>query len=244
MGMYKLSFSWSSIISNKKFPDYFQFGSASAATQVEGAALEDGRTESIWDYFVRKHPNTIIDGSTPNSTADFYHKYMEDIDLMQSVGLQIYRFSISWSRILPDGDRRKINPIGVEFYKNLIKALKNAGIEPLVTLYHWDLPQILEKQYGGWLNETVTDLFADYAKLCFELFGDEIQRWLTINEPKLICQSGYGSNGHAPGINSKGIGEYACSYNILLAHAKAYRIYDKLFRYKQKGKFYRNDEKY
>lgn len=223
-------------LNTRKFPKYFKFGSASAATQVEGAALEDGRSESIWDYFIRTHPKKTIDGSTPNITADFYHKYSDDITLMKSIGVQMYRFSISWSRILPKGYRSAVNIVGVNFYKDLIKKLKNAGIEPLVTLYHWDLPQIFQEKYGGWINETVTDLYADYARLCFELFGNEVKHWLTINEPKLICQAGYGSEGFAPGLNSKGIGEYICSYNVLLAHAKAYRIYDTEFRSQQNGK--------
>lgn len=223
-------------INPKKFPANFKFGSASAATQVEGAALEDGRSESIWDYFVRKNPGKIIDGSTPNATADFYHNYELDISNMKDHGVQMYRFSISWSRVLPNGDRSYINKLGVHFYQDVIKKLKDAGIEPLVTLYHWDLPQILQSTYGGWLNETVTDLYADYARLCFELFGNDVKNWLTINEPKLICQSGYGGNGHAPGVNSQGVGEYVCSHNVLLAHAKAYHIYDKEFRAAQKGK--------
>lgn len=235
------SYCLSDSINNRKFPKNFKFGCASAATQCEGAALEDGRSESIWDYFVRTQPKKIKDGSTPNSTADFYHKYAEDISVMKDMGVQMYRFSISWSRILPNGDRSSINQLGIKFYKDLIKTLRNAGIEPLVTLYHWDLPQILEAKFGGWLNETVSDLFADYARLCFEIFGDDIDRWVTINEPKLICQSGYGSNGHAPGVNSKGIGEYICSYNVLLAHAKAYHIYVAEFKPKQKGKYDMNN---
>lgn len=203
---------------------------------MEGAALEDGRTESIWDYFVRVYPEKIEDGSTCNTTADFYHKYKEDITLMKAIGVQTYRFSISWSRILPNGDRSKINQLGVNFYKDLISRLREAGIEPFVTIYHWDLPQILQEKYGGWLNETVINLYADYARLCFELFGNDIKRWLTINEPKLVCQAGYGGSAKAPGLNLQGTGEYVCSHNILLAHAKAYHIYEEEFRPSQKGK--------
>lgn len=154
---------------------------------------------------------------------------------LEAVGMQSYRLSLAWARILPTGDANKMNAVGVQYYKNLLKELKDNNIEPLVTLYHWDLPQVLEEHLYGWLNESVADLFAEYAKVCFKLFGDDVKCWVTINEPKQVCQAGYGEGYFAPGIVSRGVGEYICAKNLLLAHAKAYRIYDKQFRAKQKG---------
>lgn len=154
---------------------------------------------------------------------------------LKAVGMQTYRLSVAWARILPTGRINNINAAGVQYYKNLLKELKDNDIEPMVTLYHWDLPQVLQDQLGGWLNESITDLFADYAKVCFKLFGDDVKWWVTINEPKQVCHSGYGAGVWPPNIASYGIGEYVCAKNVLLAHAKAYRIYDKQFRAKQKG---------
>lgn len=121
------------------------------------------------------------------------------------------------------------------YYKNLIKELKDNNIEPLVTLYHWDLPQVLQEQ-GGWTDEFIIDAFADYARLCFELFGDDVKYWLTFNEPKQICLYGYGYGWIAPRVQNRGIGEYICTHNLVKAHAKAWHIYDQEFRAKQNGK--------
>lgn len=167
--------------------------------------------------------------------ADSYHKYKEDVAALKAVGMQTYRLSIAWTRILPTGYGNVINAAGVQYYKELLKELKDNNIEPLVTLYHWDLPQVLQDQFGGWLNDSISDLFADYAKICFKLFGNDVKWWITINEPKQVCHSGYGAGVWAPGVVSNGIGDYICARNVLLAHAKAYRIYDKQFRVKHKG---------
>ncbi|XP_018564647.1 myrosinase 1 isoform X2 [Anoplophora glabripennis] len=222
-------------INSRYFPEGFKFGVANAAPQIEGGWIEDGKTESIWDHFAHTHPEMIIDGSTPDIASDSYHKYKEDVALVKAMGLDHYRLSIAWSRILPTGYTDKVNQAGVQYYKNLFAELKAANVEPMVTLYHWDLPQVLEDQLGGWLNETVADLFAEYARLCFELFKDDVKMWITINESKQVCQVGYGMGAYAPGVVSNGIGEYICTKNVILAHAKAYHIYDEEFRATNKG---------
>lgn len=199
--------------------------------------MTDGKSLTIWDYFAHNQADKINDKSTPDVAADSYHKYEEDIKALKNVGFQMYRISIAWSRILPTADPTKINEAGVNYYKKLLKSLKDNNIQPLVTLYHWDLPQILQEKFGGWENETVADLFADYAKVCYKLFGDDVKWWITINEPKQVCNAGYGAGFYAPGIHSSGIAEYKCAKNVLLAHALAYRIYDTEFRESQKGRF-------
>lgn len=169
--------------------------------------------------------------------ADSYHRYKEDIAALKDVGMQTYRLSIAWSRILPTGYANKVNQLGVQYYKNLLAELKSNNIEPLVTLYHWDLPQVLQTQMGGWLNESIADLFADYARVCYKLFGDEVKWWVIINEPKQVCLSGYGIGDFAPGIVSNGVGDYICAKNVLLAHAKAYHVYSKEFKSTQHGRY-------
>ncbi|CAH1173792.1 unnamed protein product [Phaedon cochleariae] len=223
-------------LNTRRFPPNFKFGAANAAPQIEGAWNLEGKGETIWDHFAHTYPERIVDRSTPDVACDSYHKYKEDVALVKKMGLDIYRLSIAWSRILPTGYTDQVNSLGVKYYKNLFKELKANHIEPLVTLYHWDLPQPLQDSLGGWLNETVADLFADYARLCFELFNDDVTSWITINEPKQVCLAGYGSGAFAPGIQSDGVGDYVCVKNVLLAHAKAYRIYDKEFRSRNKGK--------
>ncbi|XP_018568760.1 myrosinase 1-like isoform X2 [Anoplophora glabripennis] len=227
-----VSLAWNS----NYFPDNFKFGAATAAQQVEGAWDEDGKTETIWDKFVHQNPDRIGDRSSPDIASDSYHKYKEDIALAKAIGLDHYRMSIAWTRILPTGFADKINQAGVAYYKKLFAEMKANGIEPMVTLHHWDLPQSLQDSYGGWLNETITDLFADYARVCFELFKDDVKIWLTINEPKNLCHSGYGTGGGAPGVRGSGVNEYICARNIVLGHAKAYHIYDQEFRAQNNGR--------
>ncbi|KAJ8920012.1 hypothetical protein NQ315_006543 [Exocentrus adspersus] len=223
-------------INPRVFPDNFKFGVANAAPQIEGGWDEDGKGETIWDHLAHRHPEKIADGTGPDIASDSYHKYKEDVAMVKAMGLDHYRLSIAWSRILPTGYPDKVNQPGVQYYKNLFKELKAAGVEPMVTLYHWDLPQPLQKELGGWLNESVADLFAEYARICFGLFNDDVKLWITINEPKQVCQSGYGYGELAPAIASSGVDDYVCSRNILLAHAKAYHIYDDEFRETNKGR--------
>ncbi|CAG9864411.1 unnamed protein product [Phyllotreta striolata] len=223
-------------INPRKFPKTFKLGVANAAPQIEGGWNEDGKGETIWDRFAHKHPEKIADRSTPDVACDSYHKYKEDIALIKAMGLDHYRLSIAWSRVLPTGYTDKVNKAGVEYYKNVFKELKENDIKPMVTLYHWDLPQPLQDQMNGWLNESIVDVFGDYAKFAFETFGDDVDWWITVNEPKQVCQSGYGTGGYAPGVVGSGVTDYSCARNILLAHARAWHIYNELYRSKNKGK--------
>ncbi|KAJ8924532.1 hypothetical protein NQ315_007330 [Exocentrus adspersus] len=221
------------VINNHTFPEGFLFGTATSAYQIEGGWDEDGKGENIWDTLT--HTTDLIkDHSTGDIACDSYHKWKEDIALLKDLGVNHYRFSLSWSRILPSGFANHINTAGVLYYKNIIAALKEAGIEPIVTIFHWDTPQPIHDA-GGWASEFVVDWFADFARICFELYGNDVKYWLTFNEPKQICHEGYGSGVKAPAIHSPGVGEYLCTHNFLKAHARAWHIYDEEFRSKQNG---------
>ncbi|KAJ8924348.1 hypothetical protein NQ315_007144 [Exocentrus adspersus] len=222
-------------INNKSFPADFMFGAATASYQIEGAWDEDGKGENIWDHLTHSSSNPVANGSTGDIACDSYHKYKEDVSLLKELGVNHYRFSISWSRILPNGTADDINIAGVTYYKNLIKELKDNDIEPLVTLYHWDLPQALQDK-GGWTADFIVDAFADYARICFESFGNDVKYWLTFNEAKQTCLYGYGYGSLPPMISSSGVGDYQCTHNVLKAHAKAWHIYDEEFRPTQQGK--------
>lgn len=166
--------------------------------------------------------------------CDSYRKVKEDVALLKKLGVHFYRFSLSWSRILPTGYVDKINPDGLNYYNDLINELIKNNIKPVVTLYHWDLPQALHEA-GGWTSPFIADYFEDFAWVAFKHFGDRVKTWITINEPYHVCQSGYATGFSAPGYNSSGIGNFHCSHTILLAHAKAYHLYDKEFRSEQNG---------
>jgi len=198
------------------FPKNFIWGTATAAYQVEGAWNEDGKGESIWDRFVRT-PGKIERGETGDIACDQYHRYAEDIQLMQSLGIQAYRFSIAWPRIYPQG-KGQLNQKGLDYYHRLVDALLKAGIEPWITLYHWDLPQTLQEE-GGWPNRALSDYFADYAQTCAQSLGDRVQNWMTFNEPWASVFLGYGNGFHPPGISSQKE-TLAAAYNINLAHGK------------------------
>ncbi|CAG9854083.1 unnamed protein product [Phyllotreta striolata] len=221
-------------INNKKFPDSFLFGASTAAYQIEGGWNEDGKGPSIWDTFTHNHPELISDRSNADVTCDSYHKYKEDVLLLKNLGVNIYRFSISWSRILPTGLPDEINENGIQYYRNLIDELKANGIEPLVTLYHWDLPQGLSDR-GGFLSDEFPKWFADYSRIVFQNFANDVNYWVTFNEPIYGC-SGYGNDRAAPAVNQSGVGEYICAHNLLKAHAAAYHLYRKEFP-QNEGKF-------
>ncbi|OUM59508.1 glycoside hydrolase family 1 protein [Piromyces sp. E2] len=187
-----------------KLPSDFKWGAATAAYQVEGAWKTDGRGESVWDHFTHLYPMNVESGdrSNPNSTngnvaCDSYHKFDEDIKMMKIMKATHYRFSISWSRLFPNGEARKengkwnVNQKGVDYYNMVVNTLIANNITPLATLYHWDLPYALHEKYGGWLDYRSQDDFAAYAEFCFETFGDRIKNWITINEPWVNCVSGY-----------------------------------------------------
>ncbi|XP_068641271.1 beta-glucosidase 13-like [Aristolochia californica] len=227
------------------FPDGFIFGSASAAYQYEGGAKEGGRGPSIWDNFTHQYPWKIKDRSNGDVAIDSYHRYEEDVNLLKKLGFNAYRFSISWSRILPEGTVRGVNQEGIKYYNNLINKLLSEGISPFVTLFHWDLPQALQDEYGGFLSSKIVEDFHDYADLCFKEFGDRVKHWITINEPLSVSAVGFNVGVHAPGRCSPWVGNctggdsgtepYIVSHNILLAHAAAARLYKKKYQVSQKG---------
>lgn len=181
------------------------------------------------------NPTKIENNGTGDVACDSYHKYKEDVALVKDLGVKRYRFSLSWSRILPTGFTNQINQAGVDYYVNVLKELQKAGIEPMVTLFHWDLPQPLQ-DLGGWTNPLIVEYFANYARLCFQLFGPYVKLWSTFNEPKNLCLLGYGYGRNAPLIWSSGVGEYLCAHYIIKAHARAYHIYDEEFRAVQNGR--------
>uniref|UniRef100_A0A2A4JCQ8 Uncharacterized protein n=1 Tax=Heliothis virescens TaxID=7102 RepID=A0A2A4JCQ8_HELVI len=218
----------------RKFPSEFWFGASSSAYQIEGGWDEDGKAMSIWDVACHRHPSPIRDDSTGDVSADSYHKYRQDIAAAVDLSLDFYRFSISWPRVLPNGFGDKINQYGIEYYSDLIDELISKNITPMVTIYHWDLPYNLQK-LGGWVNPSIVEWFLDYAKFLFERYGEKVKYWITINDPKEICVSGYGSDTQAPFLNVSGNAEYLCARNILLAHAKVYHMYDQEYRKLQNG---------
>jgi len=201
-------------------PPHFRFGTATSAFQIEGAWNVDGKGPSIWDTF--GHTSGKVKDDIPGDVAcDSYHRYRDDIALMRYLGVDTYRMSLSWSRLVPEGVGR-INPAGVDYYDRVIDGLLDAGIEPNVTLYHWDLPQALEDR-GGWLNREVADWFAEYAALVFDRFGDRVRRWATLNEPIAIW-AGYGAGFFAPGRTDATAGRQAM-HNALLAHGRGVQAF-------------------
>jgi beta-glucosidase len=202
-----------------RFPEGFLWGAATSAYQIEGLPLADGAGPSIWHRFAHT-PGCTHHGETGDVACDHYRRYPEDVALMRELGLGAYRFSLSWSRILPEG-AGAVNARGVEFYSRLIDLLLESGIRPLVTLYHWDLPTALEDR-GGWLNPDSVHWFADYARVAFEAFGDRVPMWVTINEPATIVEAGYRRGVHAPGRRSAPEAVRA-AHHLLCAHGAAVR---------------------
>ena len=200
-----------------RFPDNFLWGAATAAYQIEGAARDDGRGESIWDTFSRT-PGKVHAGQTGDVACDHYHRYADDVALMAELGLQAYRFSVSWPRIQPDGSG-PVNPRGLDFYDRLTDALLGRGIDPIVTLYHWDLPQTLQDR-GGWTTRDTAEHFATYASAVYARLGDRIGTWTTLNEPWCSAYLGYGNGLHAPGVQDPGAA-FSAVHHLLLAHGLA-----------------------
>ncbi|XVE90695.1 hypothetical protein DITRI_Ditri20bG0097600 [Diplodiscus trichospermus] len=222
-------------VSRADFPPSFVFGVATASYQIEGACNEGGRGASIWDSFSHTQ-GKIIDGSNGDVAVDHYHRYKEDVDLIQKFGFDAYRFSISWSRIFPDGLGTKVNEEGVTFYNNLINALLEKGIQPYATLYHWDLPLHLHESIGGWLNKQIVKYFALYAETCFARFGDRVKHWITINEPLQTAVNGYDTGIFAPGRCEGSSAEpYLAAHHQILAHATAVSTYRSKYKDKQGG---------
>ncbi|WP_337191817.1 GH1 family beta-glucosidase [Nocardioides flavescens] len=200
-----------------RFPAGFRFGTSTAAYQIEGAVSSDGKGPSIWDTFTAK-PGAVVDGSSGSQACDHYHRHSEDVALMAGLGVDAYRFSLAWTRIQPSGQGRP-SPKGLAFYDRLIDELLEHGINPMVTLYHWDLPQALEDD-GGWLNRATIDRFAEYAAIVGDRYGDRVEHWVPVNEPNVATLFGYCIGNHAPGraMMFDGI---PVAHHLLLAHGRA-----------------------
>lgn len=201
------------------FPDHFIWGIGTSAYQSEGAWQEDGRGESIWDRYCHIPGNTF-NGESGDISSDFYHRYKEDIALLKKMGIRHFRTSIAWTRIIPDG-RGEINPKGIQFYHDVIDELLRQGIEPMITLYMWDLPQKLQ-DIGGWANREVTDYYERYARLLFREYGNKVKTWVTFDEPFCGAFIGNYLGTYAPGLRDFNTA-LLVSYHMLLAHGKAVR---------------------
>jgi beta-glucosidase len=199
------------------FPDGFLWGAATSAQQIEGARHAGGRGESIWDRFAEMN-GKIADGSNADVACDHYHRWQDDIELMKSLGLDAYRFSIAWPRILPNG-RGKTNEAGLDFYDSLVDGLLAAGIQPFPTLYHWDLPQSLQDE-GGWGERTTAEAFAEYASVVTRRLGDRVRHWVTHNEPWCAATLGHAEGHHAPGLEDPALSLRA-AHHLLLSHGWA-----------------------
>nr|WPS94687.1 beta-glucosidase [Naematelia aurantialba]WVH01939.1 glycoside hydrolase family 1 protein [Naematelia aurantialba] len=231
---------------SRQLPKGFVWGYATAAQQIEGAVSEDGRGESIWDRFAKTQAHKVQDRSDGDVTCDSYHLYRDDVALLKEYKATGYRFSISWPRLIPLGGRDDpVNPKGIAYYNQLIDALLADGIEPYVTLYHWDFPQVLEERYGGWRNkdEVVAD-FTRYADVCFAAFGDRVKNWITINEPYVITIPGWFNGDCAPGRSSdrtfcvEGDSEtepWIVGHSLMVSHAHASHLYRTKYRPGQGG---------
>ncbi|WJX63614.1 Beta-glucosidase 12 [Trifolium repens] len=224
-------------LNRSSFPKEFIFGTSTSAYQYEGASKEDGKGTSIWDTFTHKYPDKIIDRSNGDVAIDGYHRYKEDVGIMKYMNLDAYRLSLSWSRILPNGRiSGGINQEGITYYNNYINELIANGIEVFLTLFHWDLPQALEDEYGGFLSPRIVSDFRDYAELCFKEFGDRVKYWITVNEPSTYTTAGYAIGMFPPGRCSdwqnlsctggdSGTEPYLVAHHLLLAHAAAVQVY-------------------
>ncbi len=209
------------------FPPDFLWGAATSAYQIEGSPLADGAGPSIWHRFVRT-PGMVRDGDTGDVACDHYRRVESDVALMKSLGLKAYRFSIAWARVMPEG-RGRVNAAGLGFYERLVDTLLAAGIQPMATLYHWDLPAALDDR-GGWLNPDVADWFADYASVVYKALDDRVKLWATLNEPWVVTDGGYLHGALAPGHRNRFEAPIA-SHHLMRSHAKAVQAYRALGRH-------------
>ena len=204
-----------------EFPQGFLWGSATSAYQIEGSPLADGAGPSIWHRFVRT-PGMVKDGDTGDVACDHYRRFRDDVALMRSLGMKAYRFSIAWARVLPEG-KGYVNPLGLDFYERLVDTLLENGIEPLATLYHWDLPAALDDR-GGWLNPDIAHWFADYASVVYRRLDGRVKTWATLNEPWVVTDGGYLHGALAPGHRNRFEAPIA-SHHLLRAHGAAVQAY-------------------
>eukprot|EP00250_Pteridium_aquilinum_P022025 c25283_g1_i1 orf=25-1575(-) len=233
------------IVDRNDFPDSFKFGALTSALKHEAASYEDGKSDGVWDVFARQK-GTVIDGTTPADGGDQYHRYPEDIKLLVDLGMDSYRFSITWPRMFPNGTG-EVNMKAVEHYNDLINKLMDAGIEPYVFLYEKDLPQVLEDEYGGLLSPLFIDDFVHFANACFSAFGDRVKHWVTFDEGNDFVPFAYAGTYCPPGRCTVGLPPYNCSagnsstepyiagHNVLLAHAAAVELYRKDYQPTQQG---------
>lgn len=226
----------SSKMAERCFPPDFLLGAATAAYQVEGGWDADGKGESNWDRITHTHPELVTDGSNGDVACDSYHRYKEDVQAVKEMGMDFYRFSISWARVLPDGIASNVNEKGIDYYRRLMTELLNNGIQPVVTIFHWDLPQPLQEM-GGWTNPLMADFFEDYARVLFTHLGDLVKWWITFNEPGHVARAYIVNFIVLPFYELiKQGANYIATDTILKAHARVYHMYDKEFRSCQGGK--------
>ncbi|KAG8247901.1 hypothetical protein J6590_051201 [Homalodisca vitripennis] len=219
----------------RALPPGFMLSCATSAYQVEGAWNEDGKGESVWDNFTHKYPDRVKGRETGDVACDSYHKYKEDVRMIKETGFTMYRFSLSWTRILPTGYNHTVNQKGVDYYHRLIDELLANGIQPMITLFHWDLPQPLQ-DLGGWNNPDMADYFRDFADIAFREYGDKVKWWFTINEMEILSQYAYGETRYAPGLGDHGVSDYLSTHHMLRGHAKVYRHYQSVYKPRQQGK--------
>ncbi|XP_075985440.1 myrosinase 1-like [Anticarsia gemmatalis] len=217
-----------------QFPSWFKFGASTSSYQIEGAWNVSDKAESKWDRLTHTIPETFKQ-ATGDVACDSYRLWRRDIEMIEELGLQFYRFSISWPRLLPSGFPNIISEDGKRYYNNLIDGLLEKGIEPVVTIYHFEMPEIFQ-ELGGWTNPLISDWYADYARVVFSLFGDRVKTWITINEPSIECDYFHTSEMPYNAGLEHGVASYMCNKYVLIAHAKAWRIYDTEFRHKYNGK--------
>ncbi|KAI3702887.1 hypothetical protein L6452_28640 [Arctium lappa] len=244
-GAFKLAEKEDTHVKRSDFPSGFLFGAATSAYQVEGAYLEDAKSLSNWDVFCHSVVGCGEHGDNGDVADDHYHQFLDDIEMMHSLGLKAYRFSISWARILPRGRFGEVNPAGIMFYNKIIDNLILKGIEPFVTIFHNDFPQELEERYGSWLNTEMREEFVHMAEVCFKSFGDRVKYWITINEPNIFTEMAYEQGLFPPSRCSEPFGNCVAGnsdveplivmHNLLLAHGMAAKLYHDKFQPKQGG---------
>ncbi|KAL6641716.1 hypothetical protein ACP70R_019897 [Stipagrostis hirtigluma subsp. patula] len=235
------------VITRKSFPPGFVFGAGTSSYQIEGGWNEGGKGPSIWDHYCEKFPDRIKFRHNGKVAVNSYHMYEEDVKMLKAMGMDAYRFSICWPRILPKGTLQGgINPEGIQYYNNLINKLLENGIKPYVTLFHWETPQALEEMYESFLSPRIVNDFRDFAEVCFKNFGDRVKHWFTFNEPYVFCSNAYSIGKHAPGRCSPGHGcavpngdslvePYKAGHHLLLAHAEAVKVYKSKYQELQEG---------